>query len=104
MVVSKVTRPPWGAGVKFVLRVPCRGSEGENAVLAMRANSEEWALLPSVNVWGGWSGEADSLRLTMFLPQMLFKGTPESKLLSIANFAMYGVNRANVIALNFGLS
>lgn len=104
LVVSKVTRPPWGAGVKFVLRIPCGGSEADTAALAMRANAEEWELLPSVNVWGGWSGEAGSLRLTMFLPQMLFPGTTDARLRTVANFAMYGINRANSIAVMFGLT
>ena len=104
LVISKVTRPPWGAGMKFVFRVPTDGGAAANEALAMRANVDEWSLIPNVNVWGGWSGEAGALRLTMFIPQMLFRGSDQGKLNAVANFIVYGVTRANSIAISYGLA
>jgi hypothetical protein len=104
LVVSKVTRPPWGAGVKLVLRVPILEIRTVIEAMAVLVNQEEYELVPSINIWGGWSGEDDALRLTMFVPQMLFTGSDESKKQTVANFAMYGIHRANNAALMFGLT
>lgn len=104
LVVSKVTRPPWGAGVKLVLRVPILETQTVTEEMAVLVNQEEYELVPSINIWGGWSGEDDAIRLTMFVPQMLFTGSDESKKQTVANFAMYGIHRANNVALMFGLT
>jgi hypothetical protein len=104
LTVSKVTRPPWGPGVKLVHRIPGAETLHQNEGLALLANLQERDVTPSINIWGGWSGEEHSLRLTMFIPQMLFTGSMMSKQTIVSNFALYGIARANALAVSFGLT
>jgi len=98
LTISKVTRDPWGAGVKFVLRVPNPGARADNEVVALRWNDYEWEQVPAINVWGGWSGEDDVVRLTSFIPQMLMRPSESSNLRLIANFLSYAMNRGALLA------
>lgn len=104
LTISAVTRPPWGAGVKFVLTIPNNGTKYANEDLAMRWNALEWEQVPTVNVWGGWSGEDGALRLTSFVPQMLCRPSEESNAAMIGNFIMYVVGRGNTASVSLNLA
>lgn len=102
LVVSVVTRPPWGAGVKFVLRIETGAGEADNQQLAMGANLLEWELLPTLNVWGGWAGEDGCLRLTMFVPQMLMSRDMAGTSNIVTNMLTWAIVRGNTVAAGLG--
>jgi len=101
--ISSVTRPPWGAGIKFILRISLGGDLQGNEELAMAVNEHEWELIPRLDVWGGWSGEPTALRLTSFVPQVLLTPHVEVNVDILEAFVASTVNRGEVVASAFGL-
>lgn len=102
LTVSVVTRPPWGAGVKCTLLIKTGADERENQRVAVEVNRLEWELLPTVNVWGGWSGENDCLRLTMFVPHMLMAPDVEGSLNVVTNMLQWAIVRGNTVGAAVG--
>lgn len=101
--ISLVTRPPWGAGIKLILHVGLTGERTEHEELAVAVNRREWDLLPSIDIWGGWSGEDSGLRLTSFIPQVMLTPEDEANHELIFAFVTAIVVRGETTATAFGL-
>lgn len=91
--LSLESRAPWGGGLVCSLRLPTTGSLRQNLELAAHLNSAEWDAVPSLNVWGGWSGTDSTVEVHSFVPHMLFRRDADQARTIVANLLAWCVVR-----------